>query len=164
MRRCQRGGVVWDVFLIVVVCGVGFIAWTTRDRWGGPVGEAVRRWVPSGASVDVPMKADLKSVSALAQSRLREILADSGVKEKDITSSFNEERRDGGTVWLESTIELDRPKKFNEGFFLRRVLIDGAENGIALMKDYREKGAWTVEFGDRVRVYQRFRFRGPSHS
>lgn len=162
MRHRQRGGVLWDVFLIALVCGAGFIAWTTRDRWGGPVRKTFQRWAPPESTAPRVPAADLKSVSASAQSRLQDILAATGVKEKDIARSFTEERRDDGAVWLESTLELDRPRKFNEGSFLRRALIDGAENGIALMKDYREKGVWTVEFGDRVRVYQRFRFRGPS--
>ncbi len=165
MVRRQRGGVLWDIFLIVLVCAAGFAVWKTRGRWEKPLRETLGRWVPASAPAKGQTTAvDLKSVSASAHTRLMDILANSGVKEKHVARTFTEERTQEGAVWLESTAEINRPKTFQEGSFLRLVLIDIAENKLALMKDEKENGAWTLEVGDRVRVYQRFRFRNPSHS
>lgn len=157
------GGILWDLFLIALVCFAGFVFWKTRDRWAKPILEQCRRWGGAKAtSMPEKPKVDLKNASASAHARLMDILAGSGIKEKHITRGFTEERWQDGAVWLESTVEIRRPSSFNEGHFLRRALIDVAENGLTLMKDNRDKGAWTVEFGDRVRVYQRFRFEKPS--
>lgn len=154
--RAVAGGVLWDAFLILVVCVGAFFAWRTRDRWGGalkkiPGLSGVSDRGNSGKRGNV----HLDRRSALAQTRVREFLAHSGVDEKNIIKSFNEERHGGGVTWLESTMEMSRPKSFQSGPFLKNVLVFLSQNDLALMRDELEQGTWTLEFGDRDHVFQR---------
>lgn len=155
-RRNLFGGVLWDLFLIVVLCAGAFIAWRTRDRWVG-----LLKQVPTASRVSSekktvqPKAVHLEKESALAQTRVRQFLADSGLTEKHIVKSFTEARNSNGVFWLESTMEISRPKSFQSGPFLKKVLLFLSQNDLALMRDQSDSGVWTLEFGDRAHVFQR---------
>jgi len=159
MRSRQRlsGGVLWDAFLILVLCGGAFVAWRTWDRWKGFVPKL------SGVSKEKPVEraeVSLEKKSALAQTRVRQFLAEAGVSEKHILKSYNEARREGGFSWLESTLELSRPPRFQPGPFLKRLLVFLSKNDLVLMQDDAGPDAWTLALGDRDHVFQRLVIRG----
>lgn len=151
-RRQCSGGVLWDAFLILVLCAGAFLAWRNWDRWKG--------WIPKIPTVSKgkhtePVAVHLDRRSAVAQSRVRQFLADAGVGEKHILKSYNEERREGGVSWLESTLEISRPKGFQSGPFLKELLVFLSQSDLALMQDETIQGTWTLAFGDRDHVFQR---------
>lgn len=159
MRSRQRisGGVLWDAFLILVLCVGAFLAWRTWDRWKG--------YVPKLSGVSKEKHVDrvnvsLEKKSALAQTRVRQFLAEAGVSEKNILKSYNEARRAGGFSWLESTLELSRPPRFQSGPFLKRLLVFLSKNDLVLMQDDAGPDAWTLALGDRDHVFQRLVIRG----
>jgi hypothetical protein len=148
LRRHRSGGILWDAFLILGVCAGAFMAWRSRDRWLNVFQGKTAAPVASPA-------VRLNRQSANAQSRVRAFLAASGVGEKHILKSFNQERREGNVSWLESTLEITRPKGFQVGPFLKSVLSFLSQNELALMRDDTDPGTWTLEFGDRSHVFQR---------
>ena len=151
-RRQCSGGVLWDAFLILVLCAGAFLAWRNWDRWKGLIPNISA--VSKGKHTE-PVSVHLDRQSAVAQTRVRQFLADAGVGEKNILKSFNEERREGGVSWLESTLEISRPKGFQSGPFLKSVLVFLSQNDLALMQDATDQGTWTLAFGDRDHVFQR---------
>lgn len=152
VRRQISGGVLWDAFLILVLCAGAFLAWRNWDRWKGFVTQIPG--VSKGKHTE-PVAVHLDRRSAVAQTRVRQFLADAGVGEKNILKSYNEERRDGGVSWLESTLEISRPKGFHSGPFLKSVLVFLSQNDLALMQDATDQGTWTLAFGDRTHIFQR---------
>lgn len=156
-RRYRSGGVLWDAFLILALCVGAFLAWRNWDQWKGFVTQ-----IPgvSKAKHTEPVAVHLDRRSAVAQSRVRQFLADAGVGEKHILKSYNEERREGGVSWLESTLEISRPKGFQSGPFLKSVLVFLSQNDLALMQDATDQGTWTLAFGDRTHIFQRLVIRG----
>ncbi len=156
-RHHRSGGVLWDAFLILVLCVGAFLAWRHWDRWKGYVPKL------SGASKEKQEeRADvsLEKRSALAQTRVRQFLAEAGVGEKNILKSFNEARRAEGFSWLESTLEMSRPPRFQAGPFLKRLLVFLSQNDLVLMQDETDQETWTLAFGDRDHVFQRLVIRG----
>lgn len=162
-QRHRSGGILWDAFLIVFVCVAGFWAWRTRDRWIKYLNQlpGVAGWLNSGKRVKPPT-VRLDRQSALAQTRTRQFLVQSGVGEKNIFKSFNEERREGDVSWIESTLEITRPKGFQGGPFLKKVIVFLSDNDLSLMRDETDRGTWTLEFGDRTHVFQRLVIRDRS--
>lgn len=152
LRHHAGGGILWDAFLILVLCAGAFLAWRNWDRWKGFVTKIPT--VSRGKPLDA-VAVHLERRSAVAQSQVRQFLADAGVGEKNILKSVNEERREGGVSWLESSLEISRPKGFQSGAFLKRLLVFLSENDLALMQDETDEGTWTLAFGDRDHVFQR---------
>jgi hypothetical protein len=165
------GGVLLDLFLIVLLIGiliiglvVGWVVW----RQGGGV---LKRWdrvvealpaafrsraVRGAVAVDL----DISGRSAWIQGRTRDLLSRRGVGEKFIVTTYNVERREGGVLWLEDTLVVRRPPGFDEKVFLRELVPLLAEKGLVVMDDLREGGTWTLSLGDRKRVYQHVVFDG----
>lgn len=154
--RHRSGGILWDAFLIVIVCVGGFWAWHTRDQWTKflPHVPGLASRFNSNAS-EKPPAIHLDRKSAAAQTQTRQFLVSAGVGEKNLFKNYNEERREGGVSWIESTLEITRPKGFQGGPFLKKVLVFLSENDLSLMKDETDQGTWTLEFGDRTHVFQR---------
>lgn len=160
-RRHRSGGILWDAFLIAIVCVGGFWAWRTRDRWIKHLNRVPRvaGWLKLGKP-DKPPAIHLDRQSALAQTQTREFLVKAGVGEKDLLKCYNEERREGGIAWIESTLEISRPKSFQTGPFLKRVLAFLSDSNLSLMRDDTHRGTWILEFGDRTHVFQRLVIHG----
>jgi hypothetical protein len=154
-RRKSAGGILWDAFVILVLCVGAFFAWRNWDRWKGVLAKIPVSGVSTPPRAVEPVGVRLDRQSALAQTRVRQFLADSGVSEKHILTSFNEQRSEAGVTWLEATMEIYRPKTFKSGAFLEGVLVFLSESGLSLMRDETGKGVWTLEFGDREHVFQR---------
>jgi hypothetical protein len=159
-----RGGILMDAFLILVLCVGGGVAWWTRDQWIGRVSSfkmpalkspAFLSAFSSRSGVPRPPTADLSRQSATAHARFRKFLGRAGVGDAHVLKNFNEERREGGVVWIESTIEMARPLSFQSGVFLERVVEFLSNSGLVLMRDETERGIWLMEFGDRDHVFQR---------
>ncbi|MBK8576416.1 MAG: hypothetical protein IPN90_12310 [Elusimicrobia bacterium] len=144
----------WDAFIIGVLCVGAFFAWRNWDRWKGVLARIPGTSTPSPSHAR-PVEVHLDRQSALAQNRVRQFLADSGVGDKHIVSCFNEQKKGGGATWLEATMEISRPKAFQSGAFLKSVLVFLAQSDLALMRDETKEGTWTLEFGDREHVFQR---------
>lgn len=155
--RHRSGGILWDAFLIVIVCAGGFWAWHTRERWKKFLTHTtpiVQKWIGSNKQ-EKALAIRLDRKSATAQTRTRQFLVNAGVGENNLFKSYNEERREGGVSWIESTLEITRPPGFQGGVFLKKVLVFLSENDLALMRDETDQGTWTLEFGDRTHVFQR---------
>lgn len=157
--RSRGGGFLFDAFLIVVVCSGALALWFTRDQWKGrlPKWPPILKSLPGIPAVSIPQKTtvDLSRESAVAHARFRVFLSQSGVGEEHILKNYNEERREGGVAWIESTIEMTRPATFRSGPFLERVVDFLPKSGLSLMRDETVRGLWTMEFGDRDHVFQR---------
>jgi hypothetical protein len=55
-------------------------------------------------------------------------------------------------------MELRRPARFNEKGFLSALGAALAEKNLVLIDDRREGDRWSLDLGDRKRVYQRLIF------
>jgi hypothetical protein len=157
--RSRGGGFLFDAFLIVVVCVGALVLWLTRDQWIGrlPKWPLILKSLPGMPTLSIPQQTmvDLSRESAVAHARFRAFLSQSGVGEEHILKNYNEERREGGVAWIESTIEMTRPASFRSGPFLERVVRFLPKSGLSLMRDETVRGLWTMEFGDRDHVFQR---------
>jgi hypothetical protein len=164
-RLTTHGGILLDLFLILVLLGgaaAGWVAWK-KGSLAGLLKGAVSA-VPSAPASLSPEPApepdiDVSDRSARLQARVRELLTERGVGEKHVLRSYNAERQDQGIQWLEATLELRRPASFDVGAFLSALAPFLSESRLSLMEDRRAPDGRTLELGDRKRVYQRLIFR-----
>lgn len=96
--------------------------------------------------------------SAWLQRQVRELLSRSGLSESHVVKSYNRERVDGPERWVEDTLELRRPERFEAAAFLDRLEDVLEKRRLAVLRDLREDGAWTLELGQGGRVFQRIVF------
>ena len=162
-----RGGVLLDIFLIALLTGAliiggaaAFLAWR---RQGAP--EAWRRALSlvstavsgrrSGAErISTEPDIDVSDRAAWIQARSRDLLAQFGVADKGVVSTFTEERQENGIRWLEDTLEVRRPPAFDGKKFLSALAPVLAERRLVVMVDEREPARWTLCLGDRKRIYE----------
>ena len=160
----SRGGVLLDLFLIVLICALGIAG--ALAVWQG---ELLRKLLPSVGrflpSLTAPAAApasepdiDVSDRAAGIQGRVRDLLTASGVDEKHVLGASTAERQEAGIRWLEGTLLVRRPRGFDDGKFLSALGPLLAERKLALMEDRREGTRRTMEIGDRKRVYQRLIF------
>jgi hypothetical protein len=153
-----------DLFLILVLIAAGIAGWVAFKK--GSLSGMWRALPMPGALAPAPEPAgqpaepdiDVSDRSAWIQSRVRELLAKEGVKEKHMLRAYNAERQEGGIQWLEDTLEIRRPAKFDEKGFLEALAPVLAKKRLVVMDDKREGGKWTLSLGDRKRIYQRVIF------
>ncbi len=160
----RRGGVLLDLFLILVLTAAGVGGWLA---WRHGSLASLWREVPIPSALLGPSAAqepvgapdiDVSDRSAWIQSRVRDLLARKGVKEKHILQAYNEQRQEGGIQWLEDTLVLRRPANFDDHGFLSALAPFLAQKRLVLMDDKREGTRWTLTVGDRKRIYQRVVF------
>jgi|GEM_PF-4752455 len=152
----HRGGVLLDVFFIVVLCAGGFLAWKHReDLWK----RASRFWPacarPASSQPVWQKPQNHLQRSAKAQAATRRFLDDVGLKERDLVKSWNQEYENERGRWLESTMEFNLPNRFNTGVFLEKLGAFLNQEGLFLMTDQNKKNTWLIELGDKQRVFQR---------
>ena len=162
----RRGGVLLDLFLIGAILAAGAAGWVTYKKrsWPGFLREAVSAVPSAPATLGAPAPSepdiDVSDRSAWIQGRTRDLLATHGVGEKHVLKTYNVQRQDAGIQWLEDTLEVRRPARFDEGGFLRALGPVLAEKRLVLMDERHEGTRWTLSLGDRKRVYQRLVFEG----
>lgn len=162
-RKAARGGVLLDLFIIACLLAGAAAAWMYWKRGGLKALRLPAALAPTAAlspRAEAPAEPDLdiSDRSAWLQARVRDLLARHGVGEKHVLKTYNAQRLEGGIQWLEDTLELRRPPRFDEGRFLAALGAALAERRLVLIKDSREGGRWSLDLGDRKRVYQRIVF------
>lgn len=160
----RRGGVLLDLFLITAFLiggAAGWVAWKRGSLPGLPreltsfISSApVKGSEGTAAEPDI----DVSDRSAWIQGKVRDLLTAGGAGEKHVVRVSNAERQEGGIRWLENTLVVRRPPRFDEGKFLSSLGPALAEKNLVLMADRRDGAARVMELGDRKRVYQRLIF------
>lgn len=164
-RRGSRGGLLVEAVLSLLLVAAGALLWVLWRRGAvtaafsrpaaGP-GEAGKRLKGDGADTAPAAPAqDARETSAWTQSRVRDILAECGVRDKHVLKSYNRQRDEKGSAWLEDTMEIKAPTTFDGRGFLARLLVPLRTRGLRVMTDKRAAGAWRLEIGDGRRVFQR---------
>jgi hypothetical protein len=168
LRRSRRdsaaaaGGVLVELVLAVLLVAAGAALWVAWKRGAFSVGNL--RKGPLALAQRSEDQGRVKGATsplddaAWLQRQTRELLAKSGVADAHVLKTFNRERGDGKDVWLEDTLELKRPARFEAAAFL-----DGLERALekrelSVVRDLREDGKWTLELGRGGRVFQRVVF------
>lgn len=157
--RAPRGGILLDLFLIVALCSGGVALWVSRGRWVPALKSVAGRGGAAAPSAETGSgDRKLAARAAATQSWVRGFLADSGVDDADVLKAFTAERREGGAVWVESTLEIRARKGFSTGRFLVRLAPRLHRERLAVLNDAPTEGQWLLELGEGQRVYQRLIF------
>jgi len=173
--RTGRGGILLDFFFILLIISGGAAAWLSRDRWWPIVAHrlpwetAAARGRPSlwNGAAAAPGGQDSSTAlhrGASFQAAVRDLLAQSGVGDRNVLKTYTEERGGDGDRWVESTLEIAPDGEFHTGRFLERLAPALHRSGLSVLRDDSEGERWVLELGDRDRVFQRLVFqtaRGP---
>lgn len=162
-----RGGVLLDLFLIALLTGAllvgGVAAFLVWRRGGAPEGwrralslvsTAVSSRISRPRRISTEPDLDVSDKAAWIQARARDLLSQFGVADKRVVSTFTAERQEDGIRWLEDTLEVRRPRAFDDKKFLTALAPVLAERRLVVMADEREPERWTLCLGDRKRVYE----------
>jgi hypothetical protein len=152
-RSRRRGGILWDLFLIVLVVAAGATAWWQRNRLRGLLPASFQLGAPAPAAPQVAFEAPRSG--AAFRSQVRELLGRHGVREAHLRRSYTVERRIAGRAWAEETLAIDRPSSFRGGAFLKELATTLTAHHLTLLRDESVRGEWTLELGEQDRVYLR---------
>ncbi|MBK9429606.1 MAG: hypothetical protein IPN65_03775 [Elusimicrobia bacterium] len=152
--RASRGGILLDLFLIAALCAGGIALWVSRARWA----PSLKRAVPGATAPTVPgaPERDWGARAAATQGWVRAFLSDAGVGDADVLKAYNAERREGDSVWVESTLEIRARRGFSSGRFLARPIPPPTD--ARLERRPPTAGRWLLELGEGARIYQRLIF------
>lgn len=159
MRRSRRdsGGILLEALLAALLVAAGAALWVAWKRGTFSVGKA-GALSQGSKGLERAGGAETLQDSAWLQRQVRELLSRNGLSESHVVRSYNRERIDGPERWVEDTLELRRSDRFESAAFLdglERVL---EKKRLAVLRDLREDGAWTLELGQGGRVFQRIVF------
>ncbi len=141
----QRGGFIFKTLFLFLLLGAGLWFWKQwpQNNWQG-----------------FKQGQDLTEQSALLQQSLRQLLVSLAVREIDVEKSVNQERRLGGSVWIENSLKINVNQGFSEKKFLQGLKKILTQQGFSLLRQEKTSEQWFLEIGLGSRVFERLMLRG----
>ncbi len=147
----SRGGILFDVFLILLTVAVGAYIWFLLDNRHASKPALV--WESNPA--DSRPVHNINERSAWLQGEVRKILLQHGIDEVSVSKNYTQQRSGRGAQWVEDTLQIIVPDTFDEGKFFKDLQPVIQKEGFQIIKNTSIGGKWTLEMGDHNRVFER---------